>query len=76
MPKSWCAMCKQTFTTVRAFDLHRTGSFRQRSRRCMDEQEMRARGMTRNRKGWWIAATRDKEPPWAKPLIEVDSRQS
>jgi hypothetical protein len=76
MPKSWCTVCKHTFTTVRAFDLHRAGSFRQRTRRCMTEQEMLAKGMTRSRKGWWVAATRGKVPPWAKPLGAAGSRQS
>jgi hypothetical protein len=66
MAKSLCRACNTIFTSQTAFDLHRTGSFRKHSRRCMPEHKMQARGMTQNARGWWVAPTYDKVPPWVK----------
>ena len=70
MSKSLCRACNITFTSLAAFDLHRTGSFRKRGRRCRSEQEMQSRGMTQNAKGWWVAPTYGKMPPWAQVAHE------
>ncbi|WP_236037962.1 hypothetical protein [Ktedonobacter robiniae] len=45
MSKSICASCSATFPSVSTFDLRRTGSFPQGTRRCLLADEMRARGM-------------------------------
>ncbi len=52
--KSECRNCGKTFISLEAFDAHRTGSFQQKTRRCLTEQEMRAAGMMQNSKGWWV----------------------
>ena len=52
--KSACQNCGKTFISLEAFDAHRTGSFRNKTRRCLTGQEMRAAGMTQNGKGWWV----------------------
>jgi hypothetical protein len=53
-----CRACDQLFNSVRAFDAHRTGTFRPLSRRCRSADEMRARGMSVNAHGFWITETR------------------
>ena len=45
--KSACPSCGKMFISLEAFDAHRTGRFRNNTRRCMTEQEMRATGMRR-----------------------------
>ena len=52
--KSACPSCGKTFISLEAFDAHRTGRFRNNTRRCLTEQEMRAAGMAQNSKGWWV----------------------
>jgi hypothetical protein len=39
MPKSLCRGCNRMFTSLSAFDLHRTGKFQRKMRRCLTEQE-------------------------------------
>jgi len=58
--KSACPSCGKTFISLEAFDAHRTGSFRNDTRRCMTEQEMRAAGMTQNSKGWWVVPAKSQ----------------
>lgn len=67
MPKSLCRGCHQMFTSLSAFDLHRTGKFENNKRRCLTEQEMLAKGMVQNAKGWWMRATFDGALPWPMP---------
>src|SRR5712692_9242382 len=45
--KSECRNCGKTFISLEAFDAHRTGRFRNNTRRCLTEQEMCAAGMRR-----------------------------
>jgi hypothetical protein len=71
MPKSLCSACNQMFTSLSAFDLHRTGKFKRKMRRCLTEQEMRARGMVQNAKGWWMRAAFDGELPWSASEDEL-----
>lgn len=42
-----CGGCDATFSSLRAFDTHRTGPYRGRpsQRRCLSESEMRAAGL-------------------------------
>ncbi|HLG79143.1 MAG TPA: hypothetical protein VFA09_03125 [Ktedonobacteraceae bacterium] len=65
MAISHCRACQHTFTSITAFDLHRSGSYERSTRRCLTEEEMRAKGMTRNGRGWWSAPSRGKIPPWS-----------
>jgi hypothetical protein len=64
MPKSSCRRCGQTFTSLSAFDLHRTGKFQHKMRRCPTEQDMLAKGMVQNAKGWWMRSSFEGELPW------------
>jgi hypothetical protein len=66
--------CNQTFTSVYAFDLHRIGSFQKRTRRCMTVEEMQAKGMTQNTKGWWTTP-RHGQPSWPKTAQEGEMEE-
>jgi hypothetical protein len=67
MPKSYCSGCGRTFTSLSAFDLHRTGKFQRKMRRCLTEQGMQAIGMVQNEKGWWMRSTFKGALPWTVP---------
>ena len=66
MKAEHCAACHETFTGTYAGDLHRVGKHAVSSgpdrRRCMTEDEMLARGMTKNAKDMW---TLGGKSPWA-----------
>ncbi|HZT98095.1 MAG TPA: hypothetical protein VFA10_00450 [Ktedonobacteraceae bacterium] len=62
--RSVCPTCGEIFAGVAAFDAHRTGSFKQRTRRCMSRREMQTHGMTRNEKGWWMMPLVTNVAPW------------
>jgi hypothetical protein len=64
MPKSYCCGCGRTFASLSAFDLHRTGKFQHKMRRCLTEQNMLAKGMVQNAKGWWMRSSFEGELPW------------
>ena len=59
--KSSCRNCGKTFISVEAFDAHRTGSFQNKTRRCMTEREMCAAGMVQNSKGWWLVPAESEQ---------------
>ena len=65
MPKSRCRGCGLTFTSLSAFDLHRTGSFQLRTRWCLTEQEMQERSMVQHQKGWRMRSAFDGLLPWS-----------
>jgi hypothetical protein len=50
---SQCGGCGLMFASVEAFEVHRSGSHVQRTRRCLTPQEMRAKGMARNERSAW-----------------------
>lgn len=60
------------FTSLSAFDLHRTGKFEHKKRRCLTEQEMLAKGMVQNEKGWWMRSTFHVKIPWSTPGDELE----
>lgn len=70
MPRSYCGRCKHVFSSLKAFDLHRTGSHELRQRRCLSEEAMRAKGMMQNDQGIWIAPDYGQVPFWAKERQE------
>jgi hypothetical protein len=72
MPKSLCRGCNQTFTSLSAFDMHRTGKFERKKRRCLTEQEMLARGMVQNAKSWWMRSAFDGALPWLESEDEQE----
>jgi hypothetical protein len=44
---------------VSSFDKHRVGRYEPLERRCLNIDEMLARGMTKNEKGWWTTGEFD-----------------
>lgn len=50
-----CPTCLFVFTSTSAFDKHRTGSFKDNSRRCMDKAEMTMKGLEIKPNGRWGA---------------------
>lgn len=60
------------FTSLSAFDLHRTGKFERKMRRCLTEQEMFAKGMVQNTKGWWMRSAFDGVLPWSALEDELE----
>ena len=53
------------FTSLSAFDLHRTGKYERKKRRCMTEQEMLDKGMVQHEKGRWMRSAFDGALPWS-----------
>jgi hypothetical protein len=72
MPKSLCKGCDQMFTSLSAFDLHRTGMFEHKKRRCLTGQEMLEKGMVQNAKGWWMRSAFDVGIPWSVSHQELE----
>jgi hypothetical protein len=53
-----CPVCRELFNSNAAFTKHRVGSYEDDTRRCRTPLEMKERGMTVNRAGYWITSTR------------------
>lgn len=60
-PRNWCSCYGEDFSSVRAYDRHRTGSDEslwslnnEHGRRCMDAGEVRAVGMNLDGRGRWL----------------------
>ncbi len=51
---SQCGACGLVFVSMKAFDAHRAGPYTRGGRRCLTQQEMRARGMAQDGKGRWM----------------------
>ncbi|CAG9241110.1 hypothetical protein BDI4_100050 [Burkholderia diffusa] len=61
--RNQCPTCGEFFNSTHAFDAHRTGPFggangKPAHRRCLSTDEMRAKGMTVNKAGFWMTAKR------------------
>ncbi len=65
MPKALCRGYHRMFTSLSAFDLHWTGKYEHKKRRCMTEQEMLEKGVVQNEKGWWMRSAFDGALPWS-----------
>lgn len=52
-----CTVCGEYFTSVYPFDMHRIGKHGD-DRRCLTTKEMKARGMSKNIKGYWRSRQR------------------
>ena len=65
-PRNQCGQCFLDFSSVEGFDRHRVGSTeftfiegmrmnppREDGRRCLDEDELRARGFAQDKRGLW-----------------------
>jgi hypothetical protein len=53
--RNQCPTCKLYFNSTAAFDKHRTGKFsKYLDRRCLSQDEMKAKGMTQNAAGFWV----------------------
>jgi formylmethanofuran dehydrogenase subunit D len=78
--KSQCAACNLWFSSETSFNKHRTGSYgepiykgkdvdgyEKSTRRCMNEEEMKVLGMTKNDKGLWVTSLFEGETSfWIK----------
>jgi len=63
--RNQCPTCGEYFNSVGAFDKHRTGEYGKpvsggvyspSSRRCLSEVEMRAIGMEKSTKAFWVTS--------------------
>jgi hypothetical protein len=65
--RNQCCGCGEYFNSTAAFDKHRTGDFTDPTnpRRCLELTSMYAKGMSRNRDGFWVTAV--------NPLFSKDS---
>ncbi len=68
-PLNACATCGLDFASLSAFDAHRIGTHaypwsleRPDGRRCLTEDELRARGFTLDTRGRWRRPTSGREP--------------
>lgn len=52
-----CQGCKEYFNSNAAFTKHRVGKFGV-NRRCMTPEEMLAKGMVKNSRGFWVTMPR------------------
>ena len=55
-----CGQCGEYFNSTFAFDMHRVGSYKKNTSRCLAPAEMRDMGMGVSNTGWWISQIR----PW------------
>lgn len=60
-----CGGCGEVFNSLSAFDAHRVGPYRQwwepvaaPDRRCLTAEQMAAKGMALNVRGYWVTETR------------------
>ena len=59
-PQNGCSSCRQDFTSLRLFDLHHVGEHaldwpeHEKGRRCLDIEEMQARGWEQDEKRRWV----------------------
>jgi hypothetical protein len=54
-----CAACREYFNSTHAFDKHRVGRYTPMERRCLNPDEMRAKGMSLSSAGFWISKPRE-----------------
>lgn len=54
--RNQCPTCREYFNSTHAFERHRTGSFTERTRRCLSLKEMKLKGMSKNEAGYWISS--------------------
>lgn len=54
MTRSRCMRCREEFVSMTTFDKHRTGTYWPvENRRCLSVEEMREKGLVKNKKGLW-----------------------
>jgi hypothetical protein len=65
MPQHWtgtppngCSGCGYDFTSTRLFDAHRVGRYEPFERRCLDVEEMQAKGWEQDERGRWVDPVR------------------
>lgn len=50
--RNQCGACRQYFNSIAAFERHRTGEYGV-NRRCLNDDEMLAKKMEKNKAGFW-----------------------
>ncbi len=68
--RSECSGCGEVFAGMMAFEAHRIGSFRQRTRRCMTGREMQERSLVRNDKGWWTLRLTEEDLEYSDEIAD------
>ena len=53
--KNQCAGCSEYFNSTLAFEKHRVGEHKDNGRRCLTAEEMIAKKMALNAKGFWVS---------------------
>lgn len=53
-----CPTCSQFFNSTYAFDKHRVGEYKDKSRRCLTVDQMTAKGMQKSARGFWVTELR------------------
>jgi hypothetical protein len=53
-----CRSCNEDFSSVEAFDRHRVGRHAGPERRCLDTEELTAKGWVKNDRGRWVFVER------------------
>lgn len=56
-----CPTCSQFFNSTLAFDKHRVGEYKDKSRRCLTVDQMLSKGMAYTSKGFWVTKPRAVE---------------
>jgi hypothetical protein len=67
--RNQCRGCGEYFNSTFAFDKHRTGEFG-KDRRCLTAEEMRAKGMDKNARGFWISSAMPADISHSRPMSE------
>lgn len=58
-----CPTCGQVFNSSPAFDKHRAGTFSPPGRHCLSPDQMTAKGMAKNKAGFWVTKPNPREWP-------------
>lgn len=53
--RNQCMGCKEYFNGLKAFEMHRVGSFDKNQRRCLSREEMIEKGMKMIGEGYWAS---------------------
>ena len=67
--RNQCQGCREYFNSTHAFDKHRTGEHG-KNRRCLTADEMEAKGMSKNSKGFWIGSVNPMDYVMSVPMRE------
>ncbi len=69
-PLNACTACGHDFAGLTYFEQHRVGRYEPLERRCLDEDEMQAAGLSQNADGRWtdVAKAEQARAAFRRPL--------